>query len=73
MKWIPHIMSTQGMGFTGNVVMDTTKSDGQYKKTASNEKLRALRPDYKFTAFEEGVANACRWFEENFDTARKGH
>jgi len=41
-----------------SVVFDTTKSDGQYKKTASNEKLRKLLPDYKFTPFEEGVAEA---------------
>ena len=26
----------------GNVVFDTTKADGQYKKTASNAKLRSL-------------------------------
>ena len=63
----------KGMGFTGNVVMDSTKSDGQFKKTACNDKLRALRPDYKFTTFEAGVAEACRWFEENFETCRKGH
>lgn len=28
---------------------DTSKSDGQFKKTASNEKLKKLRPDFKFT------------------------
>ncbi len=33
---------------------DTTKSDGQFKKTASNLKLRKYLPEYKFTPFEEG-------------------
>ena len=30
------------------VVFDTTKSDGQYKKTVSNKKLRTILPNYKF-------------------------
>ena len=33
---------------------DTTKADGQYKKTASNAKLRKLWPDFKFTPIEQG-------------------
>lgn len=50
---------------------DTTKSDGQYKKTAANGKLRALLPDYKFTSMKEGLKKACDWFVENYETARK--
>lgn len=60
-----------GMGYTGKVTFDTSKSDGQHKKTASNAKLRALYPDFKFTPFEEAVKSTCAWFEANFDTARK--
>ena len=41
------------MDFKGNIVFDTSKSDGQYKKTASNKKLRALYPEFKFTSIEE--------------------
>lgn len=33
---------------------DTSKADGQYKKTASNAKLRKYLPDFKFTPFNEG-------------------
>ena len=29
------------------MVFDTTKADGQFKKTACNKKLMGLRPDYK--------------------------
>jgi len=50
---------------------DTDKADGQYKKTASNAKLRSLRPDYCFTTIEEGLAKTCAWFKENYATARK--
>jgi len=69
-KDVAHLVA-KGMGFEGNVVMDTTKSDGQYKKTASNDKLRKLLPDFKFTSMEEGIAEACKWFSENYETARK--
>lgn len=36
------------------VQYDTSKADGQYKKTASNAKLRKYLPDFKFTPFNEG-------------------
>jgi len=63
----------EGMGYTGKVTFDTSKSDGQLKKTACNDKLMSLNPDFKFTAFREGVAKTCKWFETNYDVARKGH
>ena len=34
---------------------DTEKADGQYKKTASNAKLKKLNPNFKFTPIEEGT------------------
>jgi len=33
---------------------DTTKADGQFKKTASNAKLRTYLPDFKFTPIKKG-------------------
>jgi GDP-L-fucose synthase len=53
------------------IIFDSEKSDGQYKKTASNTKLRTLRPDYEFTPMAEGIKRAAQWFVENYDTARK--
>jgi GDP-L-fucose synthase len=41
------------MNFSGEVVFDTTKSDGQHKKTASNKKLKELYPDFQFTPIEQ--------------------
>jgi hypothetical protein len=36
---------------------DTTKSDGQYKKTASNKKLRSMLPrEFEFTDMKEGTS-----------------
>jgi hypothetical protein len=43
----------------GNIVFDTTKNDGQYKKTASNKKLRDLYPDFKFTPIQEVCIFIC--------------
>jgi GDP-L-fucose synthase len=57
--------------FEGEIVFDSTKADGQFKKTASNKKLRSYRPDYKFTSIEDGIQKAVDWFKENYDTARK--
>ena len=62
-----------GMAYKGPVTFDTAKSDGQYKKTACNDKLMSLYPDFKFTPFPEAVAKTCQWFETNYATARKGH
>lgn len=61
----------KAMKFEGEVVFDTSKADGQYKKTASNKKLRGFRPDYKFTSIDDGVQKAVDWFVENYETARK--
>jgi len=56
-----------------DIKFDTTKSDGQFKKTASNAKLRTFLPDFKFTPIEEGIQKTVEWFTDNYDTARKGH
>lgn len=61
----------KAMNFKGKVVFDTSKSDGQFKKTASNAKLRKYRPDFKFTPFDQAVKETCDWFIENYETARK--
>jgi GDP-L-fucose synthase len=50
---------------------DTTKSDGQFKKTASNSKLRNYLPNFEFTPFRTAVKRSCDWFVENYQTARK--
>jgi GDP-L-fucose synthase len=60
-----------GMGYKGPVTFDTSKSDGQLKKTACNDKLMRLNPDFQFTPFREAVAKTCKWFEANYEAARK--
>jgi len=59
------------MGYTSGLQFDTSKSDGQFKKTASNKKLLSLYPTFKFTPIEEGIQKSVDWFVNNYQTARK--
>ncbi|EGZ13147.1 hypothetical protein PHYSODRAFT_511177 [Phytophthora sojae] len=59
------------MDFNGEIVFDESKADGQFKKTASNAKLRRLLPDFQFTTIKQGLREATAWFEANYETARK--
>mmetsp|Transcript_3666 Transcript_3666/g.6884 ORF Transcript_3666/g.6884 Transcript_3666/m.6884 type:complete len:318 (-) Transcript_3666:159-1112(-) len=61
----------KAMKFEGPVEFDTSKADGQFKKTAGNKKLRSYRPDYKFTSIDEGIQKAVDWFVENYESCRK--
>nr|XP_002124066.1 GDP-L-fucose synthase [Ciona intestinalis]XP_026691007.1 GDP-L-fucose synthase [Ciona intestinalis] len=60
----------KGFDFKGDFVYDTTRSDGQYKKTASNAKLRKYLPDFKFTPMDQAIRETCEWFTANYSTAR---
>jgi len=53
------------------IKFDTSKADGQFKKTACNDKLRKLRPDYKFKPIRQGIKEAYDWFSSNYESARK--
>ena len=61
----------KAMEFEGEIVFDTSKADGQFKKTACNKKLRGYRSDYQFTSIDEGVKKSVDWFLENYETCRK--
>lgn len=57
--------------FEGKIQFDTDKADGQYKKTASNAKLRSLLPDFEFTAFSVAIQETVNWYMANEKSARK--
>ena len=62
----------EAMGLDGSkLAFDTTKSDGQYRKVASIAKLRKYLPDYKFTPLADGLKETCKWFEDNYEKARR--
>jgi GDP-L-fucose synthase len=63
--------------YENNLVYDSSFSDGQFKKTADNTKLRNFLKQsekYKSFQFEEiskGISNSVDWFIENYELARK--
>jgi GDP-L-fucose synthase len=61
----------KAMNFEGEVVFDTDKADGQFKKTACNKKLRKYRPEYEFTTIDDGIQKVVDWFVANYEGARK--
>lgn len=64
-------MVAEAMDLKGDLVFDTSKSDGQFKKTANNAKLRKYRPDFRFTDVKKAIKESCDWFVDNYDIARK--
>lgn len=64
-------MVVKAMQFNGPVKYDTSKADGQFKKTASNAKLRKYLPNFQFTPIQKGIEETCKWFIEHYEIARK--
>lgn len=58
-----------GVKFT--LINDTSMADGQFKKTASNGKLRKYLPSFTFTPFNVGIEESVKWFVDNYEHARK--
>ena len=50
---------------------DTSKSDGQYRKTADNSKLKKMYGDLDLTNIEDGIKKTVKWFKNNYNTCRK--
>ena len=54
------------MKFTGKVVWDKSKPDGQYRKSSDNSKIKELLPDFKFTPLDKAIEETVEWFKENY-------
>ena len=50
---------------------DTSKSDGQYKKTVSNNKFKKTIDCFNFTEIEEGLKKTIKWFLLSYPNIRK--
>ena len=64
-------MILEAFNFTGEVRFLTDKSDGQFRKTASNAKLRRYRPDFRFTPIRQAIQETVDWYIRNHETARR--
>eukprot|EP00092_Neocalanus_flemingeri_P037964 GFUD01041327.1.p1 GENE.GFUD01041327.1~~GFUD01041327.1.p1 ORF type:complete len:317 (+),score=104.89 GFUD01041327.1:236-1186(+) len=65
------MMILEACDFKGEVKFLTDKSDGQFKKTASNAKLRKYLPEFKFVPTREAIKDTVDWYVANHDTARR--
>jgi len=55
--------------FDNDILYDTSKSDGQYKKTADNTKFKNLygyKPPFTFTPIKWGIKETVQWFIQNY-------
>ena len=64
-------MILEAFDFKGEVKFLTDKADGQFKKTASNAKLRKYLPGFKFVPTRQAIKSTVDWYVENYDTATK--
>lgn len=54
-----------------NVTYDTSKPNGQEKKTVSNARLTEMYPSTTFSNMKNGLKECVDWFIENYEQARK--
>lgn len=56
--------------FSGKILFDTSKPEGQFRKPSDTSKLDALFPHFQFTSLQDGLAQTIRWFSSNYPNIR---
>lgn len=56
--------------FTGNVVYDTSKPNGQRSRPSSKKVIDNLLPEFEYSSVDDGLKAAWDWFNENYPTVR---
>ncbi len=64
-------MIVEIMNFKGNVVYDTSKPEGQFRKPSDNYKIKNYLPDFHFTSLYDGLKETIEFFEKNYNVIRK--
>jgi GDP-L-fucose synthase len=59
------------MNFKGDVVFDSSKPDGQFRKPSDNSKIKHYLPDFKFTPIYEGLKETIEYFENHYNVVRR--
>ena len=61
---IAHVARTIAKWFKyeERIKFDCDSADGQFKKTADNQKLMRLYPETEFTSIDDGIATTVEWF-----------
>lgn len=58
------------MNFTGEIVFDPIKPDGQIRKPSEAETLRQFLSDFTHLSLEEDLTRTIHWFERNYPEMR---
>jgi len=58
------------MDFKGEVVWDTTKPNGQYRRPSDTSLLKDVSPNFQFTPLKDGLKQTIEWFEKNYPNVR---
>ncbi len=58
-------------GFNGEVVYDTSKPNGQFRRPSDKTLFRQYFPDFKYTDVYDGLVETWNWFSNNYSNARK--
>jgi len=59
------------MSFTGEIIWESDKPDGQFRKPSDNSKLLSHLPEFKFTSLDDGLKETIEWFVKNYENCRK--
>ena len=68
-KKVSEIISKE-IGFTGKVMWDITKPEGQLKKPSSNQKFLDICPNFCYTDLECGLKDTISWFKNSYPNVR---
>jgi GDP-L-fucose synthase len=52
------------VGYQGSIEWDTTKADGQMKKSLNIDEMKKAFPDFAFTPLEDGIRKTADWYEK---------
>ena len=64
-------MIARAFGMEDRIVFDSSKEDGQFRKTASTEKLKLCKDNYEFVELEDKIKEIIEWFCVNYEFVRK--
>ena len=59
------------MNFKGDVIFDSSKPDGQFRKPSDNSKIKNYLPKFQFTPLYTGLKETIEYFEKNYNLLRK--
>jgi GDP-L-fucose synthase len=59
------------MSFTGKIIYNLDKPEGQYRKPSDISKLLKYIPNYNFIHIENGISTTVDWFEKNYSIIRE--